>query len=305
MKAEIPNLKEITDNVSSKVKQLYEENPYPRWVNLALSLNPASIFRRAKAIKLRLSQESIIEVDAPKILIAGCGTGQHSIGAAARFKNSTVLAVDLSLASLAYAKRKTEELGIKNIEYMQADILDLGRLNKKFDIIESFGVLYQMDEPMAGWKVLVDCLRPGGLMKIGLYSDLARQHIAKMREEINQSGIGSSDGEMRSFRDYVINSDKEHHKRECHSDDFYSLSTVRDLLFHVQEHRFTIPQIKDCLLELELGFCGFEAHTIVDSFKISNTWEDDPYDLDKCSSYEEANPLAFAECYQFWCQKLA
>jgi hypothetical protein len=142
-------------------------------------------------------------------------------------------------------------------------------------------------------------------MKIGLYSELARQHIAKMREEINQSGIGSSDGEMRTFRDYVINSDKEHYKRECHSDDFYSLSTVRDLLFHVQEHRFTIPQIKDYLLELELGFCGFEAHTIVDSFKISNTGEDDPYDLDKWSSYEEVNPFAFAECYQFWCQKLA
>ena len=217
LKAGIPTLQEITDDVSSKVKQQYEENPYPRWVNLALSLNPATISRRTKAIKLRLWQKSINEVDAPKILIAGCGTGQHSIGTAARFKNSTVLAVDLSLASLAYAKRKTEELGVQNIEYMQADILDLGRLNKQFDIIESFGVLHHMDEPMAGWRVLTGCLRPGGLMKIGLYSELARQHIVKMREEINQSGIGSSDGEMRSFRDYVINSDKEHHKRECHS----------------------------------------------------------------------------------------
>ena len=37
-----------------------------------------------------------------------------------------VLAVDLSLSSLAYAKRKTEEMGIENIEYMQADILNLG-----------------------------------------------------------------------------------------------------------------------------------------------------------------------------------
>ena len=32
-------------------------------------------------------------------------------------------AIDLSRKSLAYAKRKTEELGIKNIEYYQADIL--------------------------------------------------------------------------------------------------------------------------------------------------------------------------------------
>ena len=85
---------------------------------------------------------------------------------------------------MAYAKRKTEELGIENIEYMQADILDLGKLNKQFDIIESAGVLHHMDNPMAGWKVLTDCLKPGGLMKIGLYSELARKHIVKIEKEI-------------------------------------------------------------------------------------------------------------------------
>ena len=39
----------------------------------------------------------------PNILVAGCGTGQHSIGTAARFKSSKVLAIDLSLSSLSYA----------------------------------------------------------------------------------------------------------------------------------------------------------------------------------------------------------
>ena len=34
------------------------------------------------------------------------------------------------------------------------------------------------------------------------------------------------------------------------SRDFYSLSTVRDLVFHVKEHQFTIPQIKRALEEL-------------------------------------------------------
>ena len=62
---------------------------------------------------------------------------------------------------------------------MQADILHLHHLGKEFDIIESTGVLHHMDEPMVGWKALVDLLKPGGLMKIGLYSDLARQHIVK------------------------------------------------------------------------------------------------------------------------------
>ena len=69
-------------------------------------------------------------------------------------------------------QRKSNELGLTNIDYLQADILHLNQMGKKFDIIESAGVLHHMDEPMAGWNVLVDLLKPGGLMKIGLYSEV-------------------------------------------------------------------------------------------------------------------------------------
>jgi SAM-dependent methyltransferase len=300
----IPVLQEITDTVSSKVREQYEASPYPRWFNLGLNLNPVSISKIIDNVNLRLFDTTVNGVETPYILIAGCGTGQHSIGSAARFKNSKMLAVDLSLSSLAYAKRKTEELGFQNIDYMQADILDLGKLGRQFDIVESSGVLHHMHEPIAGWRVLKDCLRSGGLMKIGLYSDLARQHIVKIREEIEKSDIGSSDVAMRLFRAEIINSDKKHHKKICLSSNFYSLSTLRDLLFHVQEHRFTIPKIQDCLSELGLKFCGFESDQIVQNFKLTNAEADDPYDLNKWRIYEETNPLAFMGMYQFWCQKV-
>tara|TARA_B110000971_G_C19861052_1_gene431645 strand:+ start:612 stop:887 length:276 start_codon:yes stop_codon:yes gene_type:complete len=65
-------------------------------------------------------------------IIAGCGTGHHSVGTVSRFKNSNVLAIDLSLYSLAYVERKTEELGVQNMDYMQADILDLSKLGRIF-----------------------------------------------------------------------------------------------------------------------------------------------------------------------------
>ena len=187
---------------------------------------------------------------------------------------------------------------------MQADILDLGKLNKKFDIIESGGVLHHMDSPIAGWKALTDCLKPGGLMYIGLYSELARQHIVKIRKEISQAGIGSSDSDMIYFRDMIMKSDKDHHKLIKNSVDFYSLSALRDLLFHVQEYRFTIPQIKDHFDELGLKFSGFQSNAIVSHFKQTNPGEDDPYDLDKWQAHEEANPRVFAGMYQFWCQKV-
>ena len=92
--------------------------------------------------------------------------------------------MDLSLASLAYAQRKSNELHLTNIDYLQADILHLHQMGKEFDIIESTGVLHHMDEPMAGWRVLVDLLKPGGLMLIGLYSESARRHIVEIRKEI-------------------------------------------------------------------------------------------------------------------------
>ena len=61
----------------------------------------------------------------------------------------------------------------------------------------------------------------------------------------------------------IVDSKEEHHNIITPSGDFYTMSTFRDLLFHVQEHRFTIPKIKDCLAQLGLTFCGFEADKII------------------------------------------
>ena len=41
------------------------------------------------------------------------------------------------------------------------------------------------------------------------------------------------------------------------SSDFYSVSSIRDLIFHVQEHRFTLLQISKILKDLNLEFLGF------------------------------------------------
>ena len=142
-------------------------------------------------------------------------------------------------------------------------------------------------------------------MKIGLYSELARQHIVEMRQEISTTGVGSNDAAMKSFRTTVMMSDQNHHKKILNSSDFYSLSELKDLLFHVQEQRFTIHQIQDCLAELGLKFCGFESAEIVSHFKRTYSGASDPYDLDKWQTYEEANPGAFGGMYQFWCQKIA
>ena len=304
---EISILQELEDDISSKVREQYEENPYPRWVNVPLHLKSKSISQLTKGLELKIPDSSILSADNPEILIAGGGTGQHTIISSSRYRNARVLCIDLSLSSLAYAKRKTLELEISNIDYLQADILCLETLSRKFDIIESSGVLHHMNDPMTGWKVLTNCLKPGGLIRIGLYSELARQHIIRMRRINKLNQVGSTKTEIRSFRDMVISSKLDDHTRIASSPDFFSMSTLRDLIFHVQEHQFTIPQLKRCLSELGLEFCGFEigSETIGRRFKLEFSDKEDLYDLEKWASFENNNPTAFAAMYQFWCQKVA
>ena len=304
LRASITNLQSIKDEISLKVRNQYEVNPYPRWIDLGMNLTPKSISEVVKETKLKICNNQIYKRKKLDILIAGCGTGQHSIGSASRYKNCNITAIDLSLKSLAYAKRKTNEAGLTNIEYIQADILDLGNLNKKFDIIESAGVLHHMSDPLEGWKVLTQSLKENGLMRIGLYSNLARQHIAKTQKEITQTKIGSDDLSMKIFRNKIIRSQENHHKKVILTGDFYSVSSLRDLLFHVQEHRFTIPQIENCLSILDMEFCGFESERIIQNFLAQNTNFNDLYDLRKWHKFEKNHPHTFGSMYVFWCQKL-
>ena len=154
-----------------------------------------------------------------------------------------MLAVDLSLSSLTYALRKTKELDFSNIEYAQADIMELGNLGRQFDLIECAGVLHHLDDPLAGWRILVNLLRPGGLMKIGLYSETARQDIISGRSLVAEKGYTASPEDIRRCRqDIIAMAEDGNRKMEeiCNKRDFFNLSNCRDLLFHVREHRFTL-----------------------------------------------------------------
>ena len=106
------------------------------------------------------------------------------------------------------------------------------------------------------------------------------------------------------MRNIIISTEKAHHKQVVNSGDFYSLSNLRDLLFHVQEHRFTISEIKENLDQLGLKFCGFESNEIVSHFKKMNANKFDPYELDNWQTYEQSHTSAFVGMYQFWCQKI-
>src|SRR5690606_10753525 len=129
--------------------------------------------------------QRLVFMDGPfDVLIAGAGTGKQALQSAFAYgPQARLLATDLSAASLGYAKSAATRYGVSNVEFMVADILDIDRLDRQFDIIECVGVLHHMADPWAGWRKLLSCLKPGGLMYLGLYSAVSRANILALRGE--------------------------------------------------------------------------------------------------------------------------
>ena len=302
----IPRLTNIEDEVSLLVQNQYEENPYPRWIKVAPAGKTKNIVeylchKFPLASFNRQSKHGNID-----LLVAGCGTGQHSIGTAQHLQNAQVLAVDLSISSLSYAKRKTRELGLTTIEYAQADLQKLGSLGRNFDVIESVGVLHHLADPWAGWRVLVSLLRPNGFMRLGFYSEVARRHIVKTRAFIAEHGYGSSANEIRRCRQHLLELNKNaEFGNALKSSDFFSTSTCRDLLFHVQEHRMTLTGIDAFLHENNLEFMGFEIEPqVLHAYKQRFPEDSAGTDLGHWQDFENENPDTFFGMYQFWVQRV-
>src|SRR5581483_3655764 len=148
-----------------------------------------------------------------------------------------------------------------------------------------------------GWRVLLSLLRPGGLMKIGLYSALGRRQLDVDRALIAERGYQPTAGDIRAWRQALIQ-----RGQVIGSSDFFSTSGCRDLCFNVMEHRFTLPQIKSFLDANRLKFIGMEvAENTLRQF----TEEQGAAaltDLDRWHAFEQARPRTFEAMYYLWLQ---
>jgi SAM-dependent methyltransferase len=302
---DIARLSHAEDPVSQRVMQQYELNPYPRWLSLDREKTTQSLRERLKN-RFPVRYTDSLNLDKPEVMIAGCGTGRHAISTASRYAGSNVLAVDLSLQSLSYAVMQAEKLGQSNIKFAQGDILNLDKLDHRFDLIESSGVLHHMKDPLAGWTTLRNLLKRGGLMRIGLYSSKGRREWNGLREvvppNLDKERVADFIRERRSR--VLMKSLKGIDNVITNIADYYSLSGCRDLLFHENEIQFSIPQIAKIITHLNLRFLGFAnlMGSTEKTFKNKFNSSTDYYDLEKWDIFEQEYPNTFISMYQFWCQ---
>jgi len=292
----IPALTRVKDDVSCLVQKQYEENPYPRWVGAANAGPRQRLVPYLRHTFPFASVEGQGRGEGLDILVAGCGTGRNAIETTQKFEGARTLAIDLSVSSLAHAARKTRELGIRAIDYAQADILELGCMERRFDLIEAVGVLHHLADPFAGWRGLTSLLKPHGFMLAGFYSREGRRDLPE--SETMAAKVTAAD--VRRARRHLV----EQGSLVTERVDFFTTSTCRDLLFHVQEHRLTLTEIGGFLRAHNLKLLGFLLEdAVVAAYRKRFPGDPGAVNLDHWQAYEKDHPDTFSGMYQFWLQK--
>ena len=308
----IKTLSKLENSISKKVSNVYENNPYPRWKAISVNDQPVP-FIQVLLNELPVLDKSFInpiqdmlKKEKIKILVAGCGTGRDALVVSKNILNSEVTAIDLSKSSLAYASMMADEYDVTNINFLQADILEVEKIGQKYDFIICGGVLHHMENPEAGLRSLLKVLHKNSPMKIGLYSKKAREHIVNIKENhINHKDIVTDDY-IRDFRQSFMDSTEKDLIEIRRSTDYYGLNEVRDLIFHIQEHQFTAKSLKDLLFNNNLKFMGFKIRRPDIINEYIKTFPSDPnaINLDFWDEFENNKyPRLFAEMYNFWCYK--
>ncbi|WP_028671425.1 class I SAM-dependent methyltransferase [Saccharospirillum impatiens] len=301
---EIEQLTPISDTISREVRQQYEENPYPRWLHLGYN-TPTNYGRALEAELEGFRAPQFFNMGTIRILIAGSGTGRHALHVARYFRNVEVTAIDLSARSLAYSRRMADRYGIHNIRFLQADILELDRLDERFHVIECSGVLHHMSDPENGLKALQRRLETNGLLKIGLYSKRARRIVSQAQQQIERLGYTARQADIRRFREHLLQKRLEgDYSALLKSRDFYSTSGCRDLLFHVQEHCYSPARIKAMLDQHSLKFLGFVLSPDARQAFLASVNNQRPAltNLSDWEAFEKTHPDTFAGMLQFYVQ---
>ena len=151
---------------------------------------------------------------------------------------------------------------------------------------------------MNGQSVVIIAVAGLGLVWLGIAAAAA---IVAARRFIAERGFGTTAADIRNCRQALLATPL---RTLAKSPDFFNTSGCRDLLFHVQEHRLTIAQIKEFLDAQKLAFIGFELDAgTLQSYGAKYRNDPSMSDLECWDAFERDHPGTFGGMYQFWCQR--
>jgi len=129
--------------------------------------------------------------------------------------------------------------------------------------------------------------------------------LTSYRETLAAKGIdGTNADAIRDIRSRILADPADDFEKSLAlSADFYTLSNLRDLLFHTHEKPVTLERIGNFLDDEEFDFLRMDVRPdIADAFAAEES-PDALNDLTAWKRFEFEHPKAFEGMYLFWIQK--
>ena len=101
-----------------------------------------------------------------RILEAGCGVGAQTVTLARNSPNASLLSIDIFEESIIEARGVLETHGLKNVQFLCADIFNLKIEPESFDHVFVCHVLEHLSRPDSALAILRDLIKVGGTITV-------------------------------------------------------------------------------------------------------------------------------------------
>jgi SAM-dependent methyltransferase len=172
----------ILYGMSDAIRRHYEEYPYPHYPLIASLARCDTYALNLDALWARCNGELPV-LENRRILIAGCGSFAPYPFSVANPEVS-ITALDLSRRSLGRARQHCLLHGRRNVTFQTGDLLDTTLAPGPFGLIDVYGVLHHLADPLAGLRAMAARLSPGGILRVMLYSRYARREEESIRRAL-------------------------------------------------------------------------------------------------------------------------
>lgn len=169
------------------VRTHYERYPYPRYPLI-------SSVRRCDTYALNLTalwtwfNGELPPVTSRRILVAGCGSFSPYPFSLAN-PESDITALDLSGRSLRRARLHCLLHGRRTVRFEQGDLCDPAAAQGEFGLIDAYGVIHHLPDPLQGLQALKRRLAPGGILRLMVYHRYARREEESLRRALRLLGV--------------------------------------------------------------------------------------------------------------------
>ncbi|WP_291866942.1 class I SAM-dependent methyltransferase [Bradyrhizobium sp.] len=255
----------MEDAVTEAVRQQYEAYSYPPPIDDAGEFlkrwGPLTCDPRFAGVQLWPEGRPRQDL---RILCAGCGSSQAAL-IALNNPDCSVVGIDLSEASLAHSNRHRERHRLTNLELRQMSLLDVGAMNRAFDLIICTGVLHHLPDPDAGLKALADVLDPSGSMAIMLYGKAGRAGVYLVQDILRRLGAGPDAKGLGIARELLKFVPSYHYLISPTGklpNDLADDAGIVDMLLHPQDRAYAVPEIMQFIETAGLVFFGWSDNAL-------------------------------------------